>query len=148
MVSFGLVLWHINHCRLFNAIHFYAYISNIRFLNTFLENIFKWALAHFFVFCTQLNGFTYFYLIRIILFTVNLLFAHRCFKYCLFNTNNLIKTQSFVSTSLNDQTVQFQTINFKVKWFRVLQRITNNSIKHHSFVYTQLYYQTVQFQTI
>ena len=35
-------------------------------------NIFKWA--HFL--CTLLNGFKYFYLIQIILFTINNFFAH------------------------------------------------------------------------
>ena len=30
----------------------------------------------FFFFCTQLNGFTYFYFIQIILFTINHLFSH------------------------------------------------------------------------
>ena len=29
MVWFGLVLWHINHCRLFNANPLYTYILNI-----------------------------------------------------------------------------------------------------------------------
>ena len=65
MFQFGLVLWHINHCRLFNAKSFF-YIHN------------KYMLSKHFVdsiFFTQLNGFTYFYLIWIIIFTINYLFA-------------------------------------------------------------------------
>ena len=35
-IWFGLVLWHINNCRLFNAkSSFYIYILNIWFVNTF-----------------------------------------------------------------------------------------------------------------
>ena len=53
---------------------FYAYRLNKRFLNPFLvDNIFKRSWAHFF---TQLNGFTYFYPIRIILFSTNYLLSH------------------------------------------------------------------------
>ena len=37
--------------------------------------------------CTQLNGFKYFYLSRIILFIINHLFAHR-FQVLLWNSNN------------------------------------------------------------
>ena len=72
---FSLVLWHINHCRLFNAksfLHIYIkhmislHILLIRFLNE-PELIF---------FGTKLNGFNYFYLIRIIQFPINHLFSH------------------------------------------------------------------------
>ena len=70
-IGFGLILWHINHCRLFNAKSFYTYILNTWFLNTFCYNIPKWAQVHF-----LLNSFTYFSLIRIIPFTINHLFAH------------------------------------------------------------------------
>ena len=55
---FGLVLWHINHCRSFNAKSFlYIYIKYTRFLNilsmTFLN---EFQL----IFFPQLHGFTYF----------------------------------------------------------------------------------------
>ena len=33
------------------------------------------------IFCTELNGFKYFYLTQIILFTINHLFAHKWFQY-------------------------------------------------------------------
>ena len=29
MIWFGLVLWHVNHCRVFNAKSFYTYILDI-----------------------------------------------------------------------------------------------------------------------
>ena len=61
---FGWVLWHINNCRLFNVNS--LYIKYI-FLKHIVDNIFKRTWADYF--CTQLNGFTYFYLILIILFT-------------------------------------------------------------------------------
>ena len=40
----------------------------------FVDNISKQTWAHFF--CTRLNVFIYFYLIQIILYTKNDLFAH------------------------------------------------------------------------
>ena len=52
------VLWHINRCRLSNAkFCLYIYIKYIWFVNTNVDNIFKWARAHFLR--TQLNGFKY-----------------------------------------------------------------------------------------
>ena len=56
-----------------------TYIWNIWFVNTFCREHIKTSLSSFFFFfffCTQLNGFKYCYLIRIILFTINRLFAH------------------------------------------------------------------------
>ena len=65
--------------------------------------------------CTQLNGFTYFYQIRIILFTIIIcLQTVKCFQVLLINTNNSINHQSFVYTQLNDQTVLFQGIQFSM----------------------------------
>ena len=86
MIWFGWVLWHINHCRLFNAKSFlYIYIKymkrissgSFKILSTKCSEIIyiKYMISEHF-FCTQLNGFTYFYLIWIILFTINHLFAH------------------------------------------------------------------------
>ena len=71
---FGLVLWHINHYRSFNAKSFlYIYIKYMIFKHileiTFLN---KPQL----IFFTLLNGFTYFYQIQIILFTIDHFFAH------------------------------------------------------------------------
>ena len=45
---------------------------------TYIWDIFKQAWVFF---GTELNGFTYFYLIRIILFTINYLFAHSLIFY-------------------------------------------------------------------
>ena len=55
---FGWVLWHYNHCRLFNTKwYLYIHIKYIYDLKTyFLDNILKQACAFF---CTQLNGFKY-----------------------------------------------------------------------------------------
>ena len=71
---FSLVLWHINHCRLFNAKSFsYEYIKYM----TLFRWHFKSNLSSFF----QLNGFTYFHLIRIhIQLFVCIQFS--VFKYC------------------------------------------------------------------
>ena len=52
---------------------FYTYILNIWFLNTFCKWYFLTDLS-LSVFGLQLNGFTYFYLIRIILLTISHLF--------------------------------------------------------------------------
>ena len=74
MIWFGWVLLHINHCRLFNAkSRFYIYINYIWLVKNFADYIFKQAWAHFF---QQLNSFKHFSLIRIILLTINHLFAH------------------------------------------------------------------------
>ena len=97
MIFFGCVLWHINHCRLFNAKYFlYVYIKYIGFgligfygistilghlmPNPFYTYIFIWFLN---IFCrlyikqawvhfsfTQLNGFTYLSLLQTIQFTI------------------------------------------------------------------------------
>ena len=121
-IGFRLMLWLINHCRLFNSKSslyiyikyiwlglvgiysisiilgylmlnpFYSYILNIWFLNEPEP-----------IFCSQLNRFTYFYLNRIIVLTINNLFAHvNILKYFYFTLS--IKHQSFVYTQLNDQT--------------------------------------------
>ena len=71
---FGFIFWQINHCTLFNAKFFlYIYnryqISEHILLITFLN---KPKL----IFFTQLNGFTYLYLIQIILQTINHLFVY------------------------------------------------------------------------
>ena len=51
--AIGLVLWHLNPCRLFNAkfcfyIHTYIYMLNIIHKH-FDDNIFKWAWVHVFL---------------------------------------------------------------------------------------------------
>ena len=71
--GFGLILWHINHCRLFNAKSFlYIYIKYMISRHILLTFLNKPALIFF---CSQLNHFSYFYQIWIILFTINHLFA-------------------------------------------------------------------------
>ena len=62
----------------------------------FEDNIFNDPKLIFF---TLLNGFTYFYLIRIILFLFFIcLHTVKCFQVLLCITNNMIKHQSFVYT--------------------------------------------------
>ena len=53
MIWFGWVLWHISHCRLFNAkSSLYIYIRYILFVNTFCGKYFKMILGSFL--CTLL----------------------------------------------------------------------------------------------
>ena len=56
IIWFGLVLWHINYCKLFHTKSFYTYILNIWLI----------ILNELNLILSQLNGFTYFYLIRIL----------------------------------------------------------------------------------
>ena len=68
-----------------------------------------------FHFCMQLNGFTYFYLMWIILFTIDYLFTHTLMisSIAMYNKHfNLILI--IVYTQLNDQTVLFPTIQFSM----------------------------------
>ena len=46
MIWFGWVWWHINYCRLFNA-KSCLYIKYMISKYIFVDNIFKWAWAHF-----------------------------------------------------------------------------------------------------
>ena len=56
MIWFGLVLWHINLYKLFNAkFSLYIYIKYIGFVGSFLNE----PELIFFI-CTQLNGFKHF----------------------------------------------------------------------------------------
>ena len=107
---FSLVLRHNNLFRLFNtksSLYIKYMICKFILLITFLNE-------PQLIFCTHLNGFTYFYLIQIILFTIYPLFSHKRFQVFLCITNNSIKHQSFVYTQLNDQTVLFQTNQFSI----------------------------------
>ena len=80
---------------------FYTYILDMNdFFTHFVDNIFKRNWSHFF-FCIQLNGFIYFYLIRIILYTSNCLIAHS-WMYC----HLTLTIQSNIS-HLFTQTIQF-----------------------------------------
>ena len=80
--SVGLVLWHTNHCRLFNAkSSLYISIKYIGFVNI-LTLLNKPALFFFFFF--------------FFLHTVKL------FQVALFNANHSVEHYSFVCTQLND----------------------------------------------
>ena len=87
IIGSGL-LWHINHCWLFNAKS--CFYMNIKFASTFCRY-------------TKLNDQT-------VLF---LTIQFNCFQVLLCITNNSMKHQSFVS-ELNDQIVLFQTIQFSI----------------------------------
>ena len=65
-------------------------------------------------FCTQLNGFTYFYLTQFNLLLIICLHTVKWFQVLLCITNHSIKHQSFVYTQLNDQTVLFQIIHSSI----------------------------------
>ncbi len=91
--GFGLVLWHINHCWLFNTKSRFTCILNIWFVNKFCRYI-------------HLNH-------QIVLFLIiqfSMAFGLVCFGWRI--TYNSFKHQSFVYTQLNDQTILFQTIQF------------------------------------
>ena len=69
---YGWILWHINHCRFVNAkSSLFIYIKYMLCKNIFLTTLNKSVL----IFSPQLNGFMYCYLIWIILFTINPVFA-------------------------------------------------------------------------
>ena len=72
MIWFGCVLWLINHCRLFNV------KSSLNIYIKYIIFIHIWSII--FLNEPELNGFTYFNLIWIILFTINHLFAHNLRK--------------------------------------------------------------------
>ena len=83
----GLILSHINHCRLFKAKSFlYTYIY------------IKYMISKHILLIKFLNEPE---LIFFFLHTV------KCFQVLLFDTNNSIKHLSLVYTQLNDQTVLF-----------------------------------------
>ena len=71
----------------------------IWFLNTFCKKHFLNEPG--FIFFTQLNGFTYLYLIQITINDQSFVYTQfNVFQVLLFNTNNLIKHQSFVYTQM------------------------------------------------
>ena len=88
--------------------------------------MFKPAQVHF---CTQLNGFTYFYLKQIILFTINHLLLNIClhginvFKYCYLKLIIQLNISHFYA-QMNHQTVLFKQFILayvnKVKLFCLL----------------------------
>ena len=98
MIWFGWVLWHINHCRLFNAKFFlYIYIkymiSKYILFITFLNKPEIYFFAHSSIVSLISIKYKYFYLLLIIyLHTV------KWFQVLLLNTNNSIKHWSFVYT--------------------------------------------------
>ena len=79
------------------------------------------------LFCSLLKGFKYCYLIQIIIFIINHLFAHiQWFQLLSCITNTSIKHQLFVNTLLNDQTVLFLTIKICLHCLNVKQfHLTN-----------------------
>ena len=106
---FSLVLWHINHYRLFNTKScLYIYIKYIICKHILLITSFNVLEL---IFCTQLNSFKYFYQTQIILFAISSFVCTQLnvTNYC-YLSNNSIKHWSFVYTQLNDQTVLFLTI--------------------------------------
>ena len=112
----------------------------------FVDNISERFCAHFY---QHLNGFSYFYLIWIILLAINHLFVHN-FQVLLCIAYNSIKLQSFVYRQLNDQTVQFQTIQSRMstkldtsKYYYV-----SLTIQLNSHLFTQLHDEIVLFPTI
>ena len=95
-IWFGLVvfLWHINHCRLFNAKSFFMHIHKIYdYPNTFRRSHFQraWVCCFFF---NPIKAF-HLFLIWMILHPINhCLHTISCFQAFLCITNNSIKHQS------------------------------------------------------
>ena len=127
MICLGWVLWHINHCRLFNAkSSLYIYIKYIYFawvgfyaistivsylisdiydlLTHFVDNISEWAWANFI--CIQLNGF----------------------KYCNITAIFIYLHTQFVGIFNFKWVWICMAIIFSVKWLPLLLSNTNNSI--------------------
>ena len=103
LVWFGLVLWHINHCKYITTKSFlYIHIKYMISQKKVLMTLFNESELIF------LFKFTWFHLILVILFTIYHLIlimyflTVKSFQVLLFNTNNAIKLQSFV-TQLNEQ---------------------------------------------
>ena len=99
----------------------FTYILIKRFVNIFLITFLKLAWAHF----TQLNGFSYYKLARIILFNINHLFADNKVVTSITMYHYSNKLQSFVYAQLNDQTILFLTIQFNT-----------SHLLAHSFIWT------------
>ena len=71
----------------------------------------------------------------------------KCFQVLRCITNNSIK-QYFSYPQLNDQTVLFLTIHFKMSTKIISSKYTTNLIPHQSFVHTHLPDQAVLFLAI
>ena len=63
LVWFGLVLWHINHCRLFNAQSLYIYIKYIRFSLVWFGLV--WYYGVLIIVCYLLPNPLYTYILNI-----------------------------------------------------------------------------------
>ena len=128
---FGWALWHINHYRLFsNKSSLYIYIeymickhilqttfSNVPELIFFLHTVNRFHLL-------QSNGNNSILQLIIGFYTV------KCFQVLSLNINKSIKHHSFVYRLLNDQTVLFQTNQFKASPF-----VYTHFIKHFFLTY-------------
>ena len=105
---FGLVLWHIKHCRLFNSKSFLCtyikyitkHILEITFLNE-TELIYLHIVKWFHLFLSNTNYLIY-------------LLTGKYLQLLLFNSNKSVKHQSFVYSQLNYKTVLLQTIQFSI----------------------------------
>ena len=135
MIWFAWVLWHINHCALFNAKSSSPiYIEYIGFgwvgfygtstiVGYFAPNLFSYIYIRYTGFGLIAKSYIYIY---IYIHTYIYIMYIRCVP------DNLFKHQSFVYTQLNDQTVLFQTVQFstshllanilKVKQFHLTHR--------------------------
>ena len=149
MIWFGLLSWHINYCRLFNAKScFYIYILNIWFVNTFCWHIFKWAWAHSFVHNEMASRISTQHEYLYWLFIICLLTVKK-FQLFLCNSNNVISVIICLDTLKwswvfnTNYSIQHYSFIYTVKWSN--SSISNNSVLHKSFVCTQFKCQTVLF---
>ena len=145
MIWFGWVLWHNNHCRLFNAkSSLYIYIKYIWYgLVGFL-----WHVNHCRLFNDKSSLSIY---IRYIWFDlVGFYGISTIVSYlipsplCTNISNMIVKHILLITFMIAPNLILLLT----GKWLQVLLCTTNNSIKHQSFVYTQLNVRVVLCQTI
>ena len=149
LIWFGLILWHINHCRLFN-VKFPSYIYQI-----------YWKMVDFGKSDKMIkisgkvdepntdNEFNISFFIGNR--TSMKYWIHcQCLVYSLFQLFLSYKIYSYITckhifliTFWNEPKL---LLLHTVKWFQLLLCITNNSIRHLTFFYPQLNDQTVLFQ--
>ena len=138
----GFILWHINHCRLFNAkSSLYIYIKYIWF-----GWVGSYSISNIVGYLMPNPVFIYIY-IYIYMIWFGWVLWH--IKHCrLFNAKSslciYIKYIWLVNifcryTQLNDQTVLFLIIQFNIsqhRYFQLLLCTTNNSIISHLFTHS------------
>ena len=103
LVWFGLVLWHINLCRLYNPKSIYIYIYIYIYIQAVLFQTIQFRIS------TQFKWQKKFYFKQ---FSLGLV---QYFIYTQLNEKNVLFQTIQFSISLNVKTVLFQTIQFDIR---------------------------------